>query len=312
MGQDPYLFIVGCARSGTTLLHRIVDAHPHLAITPEIHWIANSKKKGTRFTPEGKVTKEFVSMLLEHKRFPQLEITREEFVKLFVADEISYRDLLTRIFEQYGKVKGKPLVGNKTPAYVLKIAALHHLWPEARFVHLIRDGRDVCLSIMNWKKGARIVGRYNTWSKDSVSTIALWWKHKVSLGREAGSQLGPELYHEIRYEDLMADPEGECQALCRFLAVPFSDSMVQTKTQRRSSKRAWLPITPGLRDWRSQMSAEDVERFEAAAGDLLDELNYPRAVPNPKPAAQEHASLIHDMFTHDARFRGGHLLPKGW
>ena len=319
MSQDPYLFIVGCARSGTTLLRRIIDAHPHIAIMPPIHWIVSFRKRDARQTAGGIVTKETLYALLEHRRFPQLEVSRAEFEGLIGPDEtLSYADFLARIFGLYAQVKGKSLVGNKTPVYVRRISTLHMLWPKARFVHLIRDGRDVCLSVMNWEKAAPTVGRYTTWTEDPVSTIALWWKQKVRQGREAGSSLGPELYYEIRYESLVTNPAEESKALCAFLALPHDDAMLRfyegrTKTEPDlDADHPWLPITPGLRDWRTQMAAEDVERFEAAAGDLLDELSYSRAVPRPKPEAQKHASLIYDMFTQDARFRGGHLLPKDW
>jgi hypothetical protein len=318
MDQNPYLFIVGCARSGTTLLQRVVDAHPHIAITPEIHWIANFKKREAGSTTNGFVTKEIVFTLLEHKRFPQLEVSSDEFKKLIGSDQtLSYAEFLTRFFNLYRKVKGKPLVGNKTPAYVRRILALHTLWPKARFVHLIRDGRDVCLSVMNWKKAGHSVGRYLTWEEDPVSTIALWWKEKVQLGRQAGHQLGPELYYEMRYEDLMANPGKECEALCQFLRVPYDEAMIRFHEDRTKTgphfkgKRALLPITSGLRDWRKQMATEDVERFEALAGDLLDELDYARAVPHPKPEAQTHAASIYEVFTQDTCSKG-HLLPEGW
>jgi hypothetical protein len=318
MSQNPYLFIVGCARSGTTLLQRVVDAHPHIAITPEIHWIANFKKRDAGLTADGLITKEIASMLLDHKRFPQLGVSRKEFERLIGPEEaLSYADFFTRFFELYRKVKGKLLVGNKTPAYVRTIPTLHTLWPKARFIHLIRDGRDVCLSVMNWKKAEHSVGRYITWDQDRVSTIALWWKRRVQLGCQAGHQLGPKQYYEMRYEDLTANPETECQALCGFLAVPYDDAMLRfyegrTKTKAGlGSKRAWLPITPGLRDWKTQMTAEDVERFEAAAGDLLDELGYARAFSRLSSEKLEHASLIRELFTQGFRSRG-QLLPKGW
>jgi hypothetical protein len=76
-----------------------------------------------------------------------------------------------------------------------------------------------------------------------------------------------------------------------------------------STKKAWLPITPGLRDWRTQMPAEDAERFEAAAGNLLDELSYPRAVHCPPAAALEGAARIRALFIQEAEGRG---LPAHW
>jgi hypothetical protein len=301
-GCDPYLFIVGCARSGTTLVHRIVDAHPEIAITPEMHWITRQFE-----SRNGLVTPELVSELSGHKRFTQFEIPREEFEGLLGSGEtLPYPTFLRRVFGLYGKIKNKPLVGNKTPAYVRSIPTFHALWPDAKFVHIIRDGRDVCISILNWKKAERIVGRYASWEEDPVSTTALWWERKVRKAREDGAALGPGLYHETLYEDLVEDPERECKRLCEFLGVPYDDAMIRFHEGRervkpgRSAKSAWLRVTSGLRDWRTQMCTGDVERFEAAAGDLLEELGYERAVPNPSSEVLEQAARIREAFTREA------------
>jgi Sulfotransferase family len=301
-GSDPYLFIVGCARSGTTLVHRIVDAHPEIAITPEMHWITRHFK-----SRNGLVASELVSELTGHKRFAQFEIPREQFEGLLGSGEaVPYPTFLRRVFGLYGKIKNKPLVGNKTPAYVRRIPTLHALWPEAKFVHIIRDGRDVCLSVLNWKKAERTAGRYASWEEDPVSTTALWWERKVRKAREDGAALGPGLYQETLYEDLVEDPERECKRLCEFLGVPYDDAMIRFHEGRervepgRGAKSAWLRVTSGLRDWRTEMCTGDVERFEAAAGDLLEELGYERAVPNPSSEALEQAARIREAFTREA------------
>jgi hypothetical protein len=301
-GCDPYLFIVGCARSGTTLVHRIVDAHPEIAITPEMHWITRQFE-----SRNGLVTPELVSELSGHKRFTQFEIPREEFEGLLGSGEaLPYPTFLRRVFGLYGKIKNKPLVGNKTSAYVRSIPTFHALWPDAKFVHIIRDGRDVCLSVLNWNKAERTAGRYASWEEDPVSTTALWWERKVRKAREDGAALGPSLYHEMHYEDLVEDPERECKRLCEFLGVPYDDAMIRFHEGRervkpgRSAKSAWLRVTSGLRDWRTQMCTGDVERFEAAAGDLLEELGYERAVPNPSSEVLEQAARIREAFTREA------------
>ncbi len=316
--QNPYLFIVGCPRSGTTLLQRMVDAHPHITITPEIHWITGNLKKRRLLTPEGLVTSELVSRLVEHRRFAQLEIAREDFEALIGSGApVPYSTFLIGIFDLYRKLKNKRLVGNKTPAYVKSLPTLHALWPRAKFVHIIRDGRDVYLSIMNWKKADSTAGRFVTWTEDPVLTTALWWERKVRLGRQGGHPLGPELYYEMRYENLVTHPENECAKLCDFLGLPYDNAMLRFHEGRTrtdpglSAKKAWLPITPGLRDWRSQMSAEDIERFEAVAGDLLNELGYSRAFPCLRPETLKHASRIRDLFTQDVRSRGNRL-PERW
>src|SRR5262249_55464902 len=149
--------------------------------------------------------------------------------------------------------------------------------------------------------------RYGTWSEDPVVTTALWWERKVRLGREGGKSLNPDLYYESLYERLVNEPEAECGRVCAFLGVPYDERMLRfhegrTKTKPGlDAKTAWLPVTPGLRDWRKQMPPADVERFEAAVGDLLDELNYPRAFPKPAPEVAQRVALLRELFTEELR-----------
>ena len=316
--RNPYLFIVGCARSGTTLLQRIVAAHPQVAITPSMHWISGYFRKRKVSRPEDPVTPELVSGLLEDRKFDRFQIRREDLQGLFGSGApIPYSRFLAGIFELYGEARGKPLVGNKTAPYVRRLPALHALWPRARFVHLIRDGRDVSLSVRNWSKSESTAGRYATWTEDPVTTTALWWKRKVLLGREAGSSLGPNLYHEIRYEELVSEPARACADLSSFLDLPYDEAMLRFDDHRGGVDpdlelaHPSFPITRGLRDWRSQMPAEEVECFEAAAGDLLDELGYPRDFPRPSPRVLEHARQVHRAFTQDLRSNGSRL-PERW
>jgi hypothetical protein len=316
---NPYVFIVGCARSGTTLLQRIVNAHPHIAVVNETHWSARYFEKRRGLTPEGFVTPELIPKLLEFPRFlPKMKLGREELERLIDSDEpISYPSFVSAIFDLYGQRKGKSLVGDKTPSYVLTLPTLHGLWPKAKFVHIIRDGRDVSLSAINWRKAYRLARRFSTWTEDPITTAAVWWERRVRLGREDGGSLAPKLYYEVRYEALVSVPEETCAALCDFLGLPYDDAMLKFHEGRENAdpnldaKKAWRPITPALRDWRTQMPAEDLERFEAAAGNLLEELGYPRAVPDPPQEKLVNAIRIRDAFTQEIRAKGKRL-PRHW
>ena len=317
--MNPFVFIVGCPRSGTTLLQRIVNAHPRLAIVHETHWIPKFYKRGTGLTPDGRVTPQLVDHIVGHRTFRKLGIGRESLVGLLHRDgSVPYAAFVRGIYDLYADSHGKALVGDKTPEYGRKLRILHGLFPEARFVHLIRDGRDVGLSHLHWKvKTDKLNWRLATWGQDPVTTGALWWKWNVRLTQEAGQPLGPGQYYELRYERLVACPEEECARLCEFLGIRYEDAMLRFHEGRTrdhpqlDAKRAWRPITPGLRDWRTQMSPEDQERFEAAAGDLLDELGYPRAVPRPRPEKVDQALRLRAMFIETVR-TGEAVLPERW
>ena len=216
--MNPYVFIFGCARSGNTLVQRIADAHPELAVMHGTRWVARWYEEGIGVTPDGQVTPELVDRLPTHERFKALELEPDELRRLY--EEYvgrSYADFVTAIYDRFGQRHGKPRVGDKTPEYAKSLRTLHELWPEAKLVHVIRDGRDVCLSVAEWRKGAT---RLSTWDEDPVATTAVWWDLNVRLAREAGRPLGADLYHEVRYEALVADPAGESARLCAFLEDP--------------------------------------------------------------------------------------------
>jgi sulfotransferase family protein len=313
---NPFVFIVGAPRSGTTLLRRIVDAHPDVAITKETHWIVQLLRGEHAASTTSPVTPELLARLLSHRRFARLELDPARLESLVAADEpVSYAELVTAVYDSFGEMRGKRLVGDKTPRYVRHIPTLHGLWPGAKFVHLIRDGRDVCLSVRNWDKENRFVTRISTFEEDPISTIALWWEQLVRLGREDGASLSDDLYYELRYEHLVATPDEECRKLCSFLGVPYSDRMLRFHEGRTrdepglDAKSAWRPITPGLRNWRTEMADADVERFETVAGGLLDELDYPRGAPEPGPAARERAARVRESYAREA---GRQRVPQAW
>ncbi|MGH3146280.1 MAG: sulfotransferase family protein [Rubrobacter sp.] len=316
--MNPVVFIVGCQRSGTTLLQRMVDASPHIAVVHESRWIDTWYRKRIGLTPDGNVTPDFIPLLLEHPRFPELKASREDLEGLLPNGQpIPYRSFVSGVFDLHGRALGKPRVGDKTPRYVRSVPTLHELWPEAKFVHLIRDGRDVCLSALEWKSGGELSRRFETWKTDPVATAGVWWDWLVRLGREAGEDLGPALYHEIRYESLVSDPVEECAKLCEFLDIPYDSAMLRFHEGREreapglSAKGAWKRVTTGLRDWRTELSGESVEVFEAAAGESLEELGYGRAVPEPGAMAVETVSRVRESFFQEVRAEG-ERLPERW
>jgi hypothetical protein len=138
-------------------------------------------------------------------------------------------------------------------------------------VHVIRDGRDVALSFLDQGFGPR-----------TISEAAVRWKRWVGRGRSAGRRLDPGRYTEVRYEALVDDPEATLGPLCGFLDLPFDPAMLRyfepgrVAVEREYYRSVRLPPTAGLREWRRDLSPQDVRTFEALAGGLLSELRYER------------------------------------
>lgn len=317
---NPFVFVVGAPRSSTTLVQRLLDAHPLLAVINETRWIAEWFEAGVGMGSDGSVTTEHLELLTGSSGFVKLELP-EAFVREMVstAAGMDYATLVSTIFDEYGRVRGKELVGDKTPRYVLHIDVLHSLFPAARFVHVIRDGREVALSVEQWnaKRGARGPGYIEGWGDDPVTTTALWWGQHVRRGREAGGRIGQSTYHELRYEHLTTDPEGACRDLCTFLGLDFDEAMLRFNEGRertdgkRSAKSSWLSPTPGLRDWTTAMDPADIEAFEAAEGSLLDVLGYPRAAPHPSAGSIRRVEKRRRTFNVNMR-SGANVVPEGW
>jgi hypothetical protein len=287
---------------------RLLDAHPDVAVTSEIGWLASRYEKRLSLTADGLVAPGLIDELLEDEtlgRYTPFPLSREDAV-LATREPISYADFVARLFDRYGELRGKQLVGNKTVILVRSIATLHELWPHAKFVHLIRDGRDVALSAIGWRRIEKLVRDFPIWREDPVSAAAAWWEWHLRPALGDGSALGAELYHEIRYESLVTRPADEMRRVCAFLGIAYDEALLrfhEGRTRAESgldAKHAWLPPTPGLRDWRRDMSCDEVERFEAVAGDLLSELGYPRRAPFPTLERLEHAARVRRAFEEHA------------
>jgi hypothetical protein len=278
-GHPPFLFIVGCGRSGTSVLRRVLDGHSQLAVAHEGRFVAPLSRRRARYErDDGFDVEAFAAdLLVDPAVRGNLGLSVEDVrAALDGAPVLDYPDAVRRVFAFYAARQGKPRYGDKMPAYVLRMPALADLFPEARFVHIIRDGRDVALSYQSV-----------AWGPTTAEEAAIRWRGNVRRGRRDGRRLGADRYREVRYEELVADPEPVLRSLCEFLDLAWDDAMLHHHVAAGAvvaatrfpgaHQRLLLPPTRGLRDWRRDMPERDVAGFEAIAGDLLDELGYGRA-----------------------------------
>lgn len=279
-------FFVSCGRSGSTLLRSMFDSHPDLAIPGESYFITEllPNRKLYEGGSDGFDTSQFIADVLRLNWTTRAGvptwIDRWGIDQELLTDQVlevspaTYPDAVRAVFGTYARWKGKDLYGDKTPAYVTKILTIAELLPESRFIHLVRDGRNVALAFLNAPFGPR-----------TIEEIALHWQARVMAGREAGERLGPTRYMEVQYEELVASAAEVLDRTCRWLDLPYTDSMLDHRESvkglglgfDRAHQNVLRPVQKGMRDWRSQLSRPHLETFEFLAGDALDSFGYPRA-----------------------------------
>lgn len=277
--RNPFVFVVGCPRSGTTLLQRMLDNHPQLSVANDTHFIMRAARKALRGAADPDLTPELVDRVRVYRRFHRMGLDDSDVAKASGSCR-TYSQFVSRLYDFRAAHQGKHLSGEKTPDYCRKIPALHGLFPRAKFVHITRDGRDTALSAMNWASTSKGPGKWSHWAKDPVGTCALWWCWQTEAGVRDGRSLDDGLYYELTYEDLVGDSTALLLSISTFLQIPASDMMANyfvgktKKNPRLSAKSAWLPPTKNLRNWRQQMVNDDVAVFEGIAGKLLQQLGY--------------------------------------
>jgi Sulfotransferase family len=282
----PAPFVVGVGRSGTTLLRLMLDAHPELAIPPETHFAPGLIERAH----EGAGADALVDEIVGTRAWADFSIQAERLRERVTALEEGGAAAVLRAF--YGlcaEREGKPRWGDKTPIYVRSMRPIGGELPEARFVHLIRDGRDVVLS-----RRARGMG-----AGKPIADTADRWRRRIEEARTQARRLRGR-YLELRYEDLVTRPEPQLRRVCELIELDYDAAMLDyhKRAGGRLAELGDLPAEGGRRGrasaerqashalaagpptsartgaWREQMSSVDRAEFEAVAGGLLVELGY--------------------------------------
>jgi Sulfotransferase family len=267
----PPLFVLGVRRSGTTLLRGMLDRHSELSIPDESYFIPQLADRH-----RGRIDRD--AFLDDLRRLPTLGEWEVEIadVQARLTPNMELGEAIAAVYLAYAGRFGKPRWGDKTPMYMQHLRTLERLYPDGRYVHLIRDGRDAAVSFLQMPAG--IVTR--TWAHPGdAAGFACQWRSEVLAAKALGRRAG-ERYVEVRYEQLVADPERELRKISTHAGLPFEKAMldhagsvdVSAKPHQQSLSK---PLTPGLRDWRTEMSADEILAFEGVAGDLLAGLGYP-------------------------------------
>jgi hypothetical protein len=283
--------IVGSPRSGTTLLRFMLDSHPELAIPPETGFLIFPFEEA----PDPEISRDLffravTSYPSESPGWADFQISAEDFQrKLRELLPFSIAEGLRMFYRMYADRFHKPRWGDKTPLYCRHLPRIEALLPEARFIHLIRDGRDAAVSLRKqWFSPGHEIG-----------IQAHYWRDNVITAREQGSAC--QHYMEVRYEDLVRDAPTQLRRICAFVNLDYhpdmlryherasrrleehtgrsrADGSVLVTRQARLQQQAQTKHPPDasrIGAWRSALPKEDCREFQIVAGDLLEELGYP-------------------------------------
>jgi hypothetical protein len=263
----PPLLILGVRRSGTTLLRVMLDRHSRLAVPDETYFVPQLADRHL----SGVDADDFLD---DVRRVVDWDLPLDK-VRARLRDGMPVGEAIGVVYAVYAEEQGKPRWGDKTPMYMQNLRLLDRLFPDALYIHLIRDGRDAALSFLAMPRG--IVTE--TWMHPrTAADFACQWRTEVAAARRLGRRVGAR-YLEVRYEDVVGGVEDVLRRICAFAGLEYERAMADYAgnvdvSAKPHQQRLLQPPTKGVRDWRAQMPAADVTGFEHVAGDLLGELGY--------------------------------------
>lgn len=243
LSAGPVTFLVGAERSGTTLLRIMLDRHPDVAFWREFEFAIDLVGDDGSL-PE---MDRYLDFLSEHRDFA---------VSGFEVDaSLGYAGLVRGFLEQKRRRDGKSLVGATVHRGFGRLLAL---WPDARFVHLVRDGRDVARSSVRMG-----------WAGNSWAAASAW----VGVERELDAlwdRVGVSRVVHVRFEALVCDPASELERICRFLGVSYDEGMLRVQ----DGSTYGPPDPAAASSWRRGASEMEIRRLESVQGEMLERRGY--------------------------------------
>jgi uncharacterized protein YajQ (UPF0234 family) len=269
-------FIIGSGRSGNTLLRSILVTNPKIAIPPESYVLSIVARKfqSYSFLPWEDIVKIIVAEFESSNEFSSWGINMHPvYKKLYILKEKekTLAKIIDEIYCHYGREKfpGFEIWGDKTPQNTLNLEWIEPIFKEAKYIHIIRDGRDVVSSYLK-------MGRYNT-----VEEAAERWKKSIRFAKRLAERKSNN-YKEVRYEELVSKTEEEVKKICNFLDIKFIKDMINTKRfnlkdtiSYKHHRNLSKPIsTSSIGKYKRNLSSSQIKKVEKLLNHDLTRLGY--------------------------------------
>ncbi len=259
------IIIGGCARSGTTLMRVMLDSHKNIYCGPETGLLYTKTINNNKLRNISR----------------QLDVPYDTLLKI-KNNSISNIQFIENIFTTLQENAEKKRWGEKSPLNVLHLARIFKYFPNGRFIHLIRDGRDTSCSLKHFPNTRVVNGEViQLDTNNPLDKCIKRWVHDVKKGLEWRED---SRYYEVKYEDLISEPETILRGVLNFLDEPWDDNVLnyhKVSSANRAKEKipqnisAQKPIYKSAYGrWRNELSETDKKLFKELAGDLLIELGY--------------------------------------
>lgn len=247
VSRERPIFVGGCPRSGTTLLYSLLNAHRDIYLGLETGLLSGSVPIEGVHTRTGTPTETLRKLYSASSCFP-------EFTEKVLIDAM--------------RRAGKSQWGDKSPVNVTLIPKILRHFPQARFIHVMRDGRDAACSIREFPP---VFGNRHPDGNPWDMCVEMWidWVQKGLAWRHHPN------YYEIKYEDMVDDPRGSLGELLEWLGLPWDEDMLGKRSHVKSHPNASKSISSSAHGrWREHLPVEARMHFSGAGNDLLIDLGY--------------------------------------
>jgi hypothetical protein len=271
------VIIGGCPRSGTTLLRTMLHCHPEIAIPRETRFVLEAWRRRRRF---GDLSREANRRRLacwifkrEKSQADRLELDPDEAIERLLASPPTLGSMLATCFVMFAERQGKPRWGDKRPAYAARMAAIWDLFPNAQFIHVVRDPRACVVSL-------RKLG----WYDGQIAPAVELWERSINSANSWRPRLAADQLLEVRYEDLVPNPRETLTRVATFAGLAADEDAMrqmlsyheleETRSQRYHANLS-RPLDPArISGWTADLEKPEIAFVEEAAGPFMRQWGY--------------------------------------
>lgn len=316
-GYRGAFFIAGEMRSGTSWLRRMLNVHPEITCGHEGSFFGRDYDREEIPVYPGPVSSLTRALAESGPLKTWHDLPWNQWTDGYEEDVTGLARVMVDYFLYKEVVRtGKPLVGDKSPQHTHNLDEIHGIYPDARIVHIVRDGRDVAVSAMNhwWRQAqdreepvfklspeelekrdayledreAFLAAGNSIFTEERLTQIASRWAYRVSKARRDGVTLYSERYLELRYEDLISETPANIRRVLNTLGARSDDAAVErcaragdfesVSSRKQGEEDSGSFFRKGVSgDWKSVFNERDRKLFDEIAGDTLEEMGYERS-----------------------------------